>query len=253
MDPEKMLIALRHGCTERKLRLFAIACCRRLWDRLVDERSRRAVEMIEQHVEARATDAHFQAAVVDAERALRFVREQALASIVGCELAQRACQSPRGLFDLTDSQTALAAHDQAERDGTVLAASAVYAATSVEADFARPDFTILHSAINTANQTSDSATDQEPEKAAQAILIRDVFGTLFRPMAVDPSWLAWSDETVVHLAQAIYEEQDFDRMSILGDALEDAGCHDESILRHCREKGIHVRGCWLLDLLLNKE
>jgi hypothetical protein len=41
-------------------------------------------------------------------------------------------------------------------------------------------------------------------------------------------------------------------MAILGDILEDAGCGNADILNHCRKPGIHVRGCWVVDLLLGK-
>ena len=84
-------------------------------------------------------------------------------------------------------------------------------------------------------------------------LLRDVFGNPFRWTLLDPSWLAWNDGTVHKIAQAIYDERAFDRLPILADALEDAGCDDADILRHCREPGEHVRGCWVIDLLLGKE
>jgi hypothetical protein len=54
------------------------------------------------------------------------------------------------------------------------------------------------------------------------------------------------------IARAIYDGRAFERMPILADALEDAGCGDADILRHCREPGEHVRGCWVVDLLLGK-
>lgn len=68
---------------------------------------------------------------------------------------------------------------------------------------------------------------------------------------VDPVILAWNNTTVPRLAQAIYDGRAFDRLPILADTLEDAGCTDQDILAHCRSGGEHVRGCWVLDLLLN--
>lgn len=71
---------------------------------------------------------------------------------------------------------------------------------------------------------------------------------------IDPAWLQWNGGTVAALAGRIYDERSFHDLPILADALEEAGCQDQKILRHCRELGaVHVRGCWLLDLLLNKE
>jgi hypothetical protein len=81
-------------------------------------------------------------------------------------------------------------------------------------------------------------------------ILRDIFGNPFRPVTLDPRWLTAS---VVDLASAIYEERAFERMPILADALMDAGCDNDDILNHCRGDGPHVRGCWVVDLLLGKE
>lgn len=70
---------------------------------------------------------------------------------------------------------------------------------------------------------------------------------------VHPSWLAWNDSTVPKIARAIHDECVFDRLPILADALEEAGCADVALLSHCRGSGPHVRGCWVVDLLLTKE
>ena len=88
------------------------------------------------------------------------------------------------------------------------------------------------------------------EQAATAYLVREVAGNPFRPVAPEPSWLT-SD--VLALARGIYEEKAFDRMPILADALQDAGCANEDVLTHCRDaNATHVRGCWALDLVLGK-
>ena len=70
------------------------------------------------------------------------------------------------------------------------------------------------------------------------------------PVSLDPSWLT---PTVKALASAIHEENVFDRMPILADALEDAGSTNQEVLAHCRQPGVHVRGCWVVDLILGKE
>jgi hypothetical protein len=72
-------------------------------------------------------------------------------------------------------------------------------------------------------------------------------------VTVAPSSLVWQDGTVPKLAQSIYDERTFDRLPILADALEEAGCDDTDILGHCRGPGPHVHGCWVVDLLLGKE
>lgn len=84
-------------------------------------------------------------------------------------------------------------------------------------------------------------------------LVREVFGNPFRPITPDPTWLAWDDGVLVKLASVIYRTRAWDRMPILADALEDAGCTDEAILSHCRSGGVHARGCWVLDLLTGEK
>jgi hypothetical protein len=88
------------------------------------------------------------------------------------------------------------------------------------------------------------------DTGARAIsLIYDIFGNPFRPVTFDPRWRT-SD--LVGLAQAIYEDKAFERMPIVGDALMDAGCEEEQIIAHCRGEGPHVRGCWVVDIILDK-
>src|SRR5262249_4978285 len=91
---------------------------------------------------------------------------------------------------------------------------------------------------------------QKRERRYQTHLLREIFGNPFRPVTLDPPWLT---SPAVALAQGIDEERAFDRMPILADALQDAGCDCADILEHCRDpKGGHVRGCWVVDLVLGK-
>jgi hypothetical protein len=92
----------------------------------------------------------------------------------------------------------------------------------------------------------------EAQRKWEVLLIRDIFGNPFRAVSLVPSWLIWNEATVAKLAQAIYDERAFERLPVLADALEEAGCTDAEILAHCRGPGPHVRGCWALDLLLGK-
>jgi hypothetical protein len=91
-------------------------------------------------------------------------------------------------------------------------------------------------------------------------ILRCIFGNPFRPASLSPAVLAWNDATVVRLGQAAYDERhmpegslDNGRLAVLADALEEAGCSDADILDHLRGPGPHVRGCWVVDLLLGKE
>lgn len=80
-------------------------------------------------------------------------------------------------------------------------------------------------------------------------MLRDIFNP-FRMAVPDATWLT---DTVLGLARNIAALGTFRRLPILADALEDAGCADVELLDHCRDVGPHVRGCWVIDVLLDKE
>jgi hypothetical protein len=83
-------------------------------------------------------------------------------------------------------------------------------------------------------------------------LLREILGNPLRSMIIERAWLRWNGECVTKIAQGIYERSDFSRMPILADALEEAGCDQPEILAHCRGPDCHVKGCWVLDLLLGR-
>ncbi len=88
------------------------------------------------------------------------------------------------------------------------------------------------------------------DRPSEAALIRDIFGNPFRPVEFSP---AWRTDTAMSLARVMRDGRDFSVMPILADALQDAGCDNPDILDHCRDTSVpHVRGCWVVDLVLNK-
>jgi hypothetical protein len=113
------------------------------------------------------------------------------------------------------------------------------------------DLSAWKGAFNTAHSIAPRYGDERDAQAknSQCHLIRDIFGNPFRPVVADPAWLT---PTVVAIAEAIYRDRAFDRLPILADALEEAGCTDADLLLHCRQPGEHVRGCWAVDLVLGK-
>src|SRR5262249_23652107 len=109
-------------------------------------------------------------------------------------------------------------------------------------------FSTVHVIDPYASRRQTLESDQE--KSFQALMCRDVFGNPFQPVIFNPSWLS---STVVELARSIYERKAFEEMPTLGHALQNAGCENEAIVGHCRAEGVHVRGCWVIDSLLEKE
>ena len=81
-------------------------------------------------------------------------------------------------------------------------------------------------------------------------LVRDIFGNPFRPVTYSPEWRT---DTAITLARTIHESREFSAMPVLADALQDAGCDNDDILSHCRDTSqVHVRGCWVVDLVLGR-
>lgn len=97
-----------------------------------------------------------------------------------------------------------------------------------------------------------AVTARRGEQQKQSTFLRDIFGNPFRLVTIEPAWLTWHDATIPKIAQTICAEHRFADMPLLADALEEAGCIDADILNHCRQPSEHVRGCWVVDLLLGK-
>ncbi len=220
-DPQKMLRFLREEASDRRLRLFACACCRRIWDLLPDRRCRKAVEIAEKVAEGTANVRLLRAVEGAGERYSDHrddMPEERMGYFAGGAIFQLGQERP-------------AAHCVADATSRAVSCSTLDAGGD---QFA-------------ANEAKNV------EYAAQCHLLRDIFGNPFRSVAIPAEILSWNVGTIPRLAQAIYEDRDFDRLPILADALEEAGCTDSDILSHCRQPEGHVRGCWVLGLLLDKK
>jgi hypothetical protein len=245
-DPEPMLEFLHGRATDRKLRLFACACFRCTWPLLDDDWKR----MVNTHWWSRMrwSKIDIQLAKTEADLVLK-----------GVELAE---QYADGLTDLAELQALFALPEYelwgrgsaneltfAEdcftgADATRIAKACAYRARYLAKYRSPSSYRFL------ARFRSPSQRDHDREQAAQCHRLRDIFGNPFRPVTVDSTWLTSS---VLKLAQAIYDDRAFDRLPRLADALVAAGCTNEDILSHCRSGGEHVRGCWVVDLMLGKE
>jgi hypothetical protein len=219
-----------------RLRLFACACLRRVWD-LLDSDHRKAVEMIEDYARAPTPGGL---------RAARKVRWEAgnRASAEVTRVWRESPRDPRACLTAWARNVASSAVWQAADKKPTTAANCHWeAAQAVEAD--------RRSRILPTPPRETVYSDLTPgeELAAQGALLRDVVGNPFRPATLEPAWLT---PAVGSLAAGIDAERAFDRLPILADALEEAGCTDEDVLDHCRRPGVHALGCWVVDLLLKK-
>jgi hypothetical protein len=204
-DPSAMLEFVGKA-NDRKVRLFASACCYRLWDWLSDE-CRQMLKVFERHA-----DDPQQPDVGDIEFRAAFQK----AGVAAPEALKGAFDA--GLIALCEYWDVVATAEEEENE-----------------------------------EENRTTPDLLTELETQVHLVHDIFGNPFCPACINPTWLAWNDGTVVKLAHSINEDCAFDLLPILADALEDAGCHDADILGHCRGSCLHVRGCWVVDLLLGKE
>jgi hypothetical protein len=225
-SPKAMLEFLRARAGPRKHRLFAVACCRRVWPLLTDPRSRAAVEVVERYADGLASPEE----VHDAYRPARAAARAAW-NAIGV-----AAGDPDAVAAAHKVAEAARAAAEAACEESAVAASAVAVATACNAY-----------AVDPALQAHVAA-----EHTAQCRLLRCVFGNPFLAPAADPAWLAGGGGRPVKLAQQIYQDRAFERLPDLADALEQAGCSDEAVLGHCRAGGDHVRGCWVVDLVLGK-
>lgn len=100
------------------------------------------------------------------------------------------------------------------------------------------------------NAPNQFAMDQMNQKleAAGVLFFRDLLGNPFRPTLI-----GCSSSRVAEICSDIYDHGRFDRMPQVADALIQAGCRDEDVLAHCQNQVTHVRGCWVLDLILQRE
>ena len=228
-DPEPMI---EHHCataTLRKTRLLGIACCRRLDDMLDNLDAKRALRVAELWAEG-------ECGAVERKEARRVA--QAVA-----ELASRL-----SLEDgLTLSDSAAWIVQRLLQCGPLPLGGICYAAQMARLK----DVGARAYLAKVPSELADERRNEvrEAEKRAQCHLLRCIFGNPFRPVALDPRW---GTETAVALASGIYTDRSFDRLPILADALEDAGCDAVELLAHLRGPGPHARGCWPLDLLLGR-
>lgn len=212
--PPAMLRHLGTKASERKLRLLACACCRCIWDFIDDERSRMAVLVAERYADGLATEAE------------RFGASSEAYTSLGS-----AWSSARQAAAATVAATPyLVANLNAGTVSVAIAQNRLTGSCGWKSAYRKQDFI--------------------GARGKEAILLRDIFGNPIRYVTIDPSWRT---STVTALTQAIYADRASDLMPILADALEDAGCTHQAILGHCRGPGPHVRGCWVVDLILGKE
>jgi hypothetical protein len=239
-NPQPMLSFLNGRASERKLRLFAVACCRR-GGAAGTAAGRGVLAVVERFADGLASREELAMA---ARKAGGPARSAAAAQLVGggasaSRLAGEAAgQRAYGLI------YACYTRNPAAR------ARAIRRAVK-ELGYPNPSRIDARDAYLTA---------EDEERKRQTVILRDLFGNPFRPIQIDQAWLRWNAGTVIQLARLAYDERalpsgllDTGRLALLADALEDAGCPDAEMLQHLRGSASHARGCWVVDAILSKD
>jgi hypothetical protein len=231
--PYDMLKALEERAGVRKLILFAVACVERVRHLFHLPKQERVIDLAWEHAEKRVSTAQRKA-----------ICSAGTNQSLGDRCGNHALFALRLLASLLGGRP---------RDGRVRAANGI--AGYVAGGRAYEGFYAsgYNRGVTPAYDTPPWNEAKQAEELLHAHLVRDLFDPVFWPVSFDPAWRDWNDGTISKVAQAIYDEQAFDRMPILADALEDAGCTDALLLGHCRSAPLHTRGCWLVDLVLNKK
>jgi hypothetical protein len=228
----------------RKTRLFAVACCRRIWQILEDKEWQDALDVAERLAEGQLTG----------EQAGK--QRNHLKKLIRAMVSRGPGREDNITFNSARA-VYMALQDEAFFSGT--SPSREYGTGNILETSFSAAMALAH-----WHRTDDAGVIDwgvfEAESRMQADVLREITGNPFRAVSAERAWLAWNSGCVVKLAEAISQERelptgllDNSRLAILADALEDADCANLDILGHCREQGrSHVRGCWVIDLLLGK-
>jgi hypothetical protein len=254
-EPRPMPDHLKRQASIRKLRLFEVACCRRIWQFITNAQCRAVVEITDRSADAPVD--------VEAVLALNYDRltddcggpdeQQRTAYMVAGHVGYRFVRGIHGFPPLTEARgLPYALGEWQDAVGTAEGAARVVALSRGT----RPTRSTRAAGAKHSKFQANFAV----ESAVQCELLRDLFGNPFRPAPeIRPDWLCWNGGTVATLAESAYEHRtlparllDSGRLAPLADALEDGGCTDPELLGHLRGPGPHVRGCWALDLVLGK-
>jgi hypothetical protein len=228
-DTKPMFELLRDRVSDRKLCLFAASCCRSIWH-YMKKRSRRSVEVTERFFEGRARQPALDAAITEATAAFEEAPDTSIE------------------HHITLAASLVPVNDVEEADCVAYSVAKVIAHQAVYPNYS----------IETTEETEAAyAARVRSEQARQCRVLRCIIGNPFSALTPNPDWRT---RLVKSVAQAAYDERilpsgefEAERLAVLADAIEEAGCSDQAILDHLRSPGPHVRGCWAVDLVLSKK
>jgi hypothetical protein len=242
-----MLESLRGKASDRKLRLLACACCRAALRVIPDADCRRGIDLAEQIADKSASDQEAGQFIPSFQSKAREAEEWAI-----CEARS---QIRGGWWSRGQGPEKYLGYESGHEALTAAALSLFSQAVGSSLGAAGEWRQSVEAARSAMSQI------EYPIEEYLCEVLACLFGNPFKPSPpLPPSVLAWNGGTVRRIAQGIYDDRrlpegtlDTGRLAILADALLDAGCDDDELIRHCRSEGPHVRGCWAVDFILGKE
>jgi hypothetical protein len=231
--------------SDRKIHLLTAAFLRRVWDRLLSHHAQIAVEGTEKFADGRVTKVALARLRVDDAR-------ETSHPLWFATHPNWPAESWLGELSYWGND-AYAVNEQRTVERERRIANFGHVLPCVKAGIDWPHWVAAKAAFLARELRAWSApadkreTVAVREERAQFALFREIGGDGSRP---DARWPRWRTLDVLALARGIHRDQAFNRLPILADALQDAGCDDGDVLRHCREGTGHVRGCWVVDLAL---
>lgn len=225
----KHVLGPQDNTSKRKRRLFEVACCRRIAQLMIDERSISAVDAAERFADGKCDADELDLFLLDANRAIREIENS---------------REPESRQD---------PWRPAPPKGYQAVMCAACAASGVA--YRGPLIELEPCSVDTAKAAA--LADQRPyetaladEMHAQCQLIHDIFGNPFQPVRIPGEALTWRQGIVPLLAAAIYEYGLFEFVPLISRLLQCAGFNCEEAVEHGSSQPVHVRGCWLIDVLL---
>lgn len=219
-SPWEMLQFLENRASDRKMRLVAVACCRRAERLSSDPRHRAVVDAAEHFTDGLGSESIFR----DAMRPI-------------IELWSDIPDATKFIWEPSHYMTAATRHLEGGGNTKHAASFAARGLARLAGDKASPAWLDARRA----------------EESIQCMLIRDIFGDPFRPFRFDADWLRGPGSAAVSLAREIDEHRRFEALSLLADRLVEAECPHPEVIEHCRASSPHVHGCWVVDALLDRE
>jgi hypothetical protein len=254
-EPSRLFSYLRSSKrarpTSRQLLLFAAACCRRLEHLFEWDWERPTLEVLERMLEGAATADELKAvqescADIHIWGGGNLTPTERVFLLIGTAFRDQGktfgILQANAVADQTATAVGLRAADQ----------STTFQLARARAETEHAGNPIGRVFVVEVARAEAMAGPLALEKQAQCHLLRDVLGNPFRPPTAMVTQSLRGVSTIQQLSRGIHDERAFERLPILADALEEAGCTDADILAHLRGPGPHVRGCWVLDLILGR-